>query len=70
MFAPMRLSFLLVVLGLPLAWSACSPAENVCGDMCCCVTCKCLEGPYQCEDMWGKPTDPVGTQDDDRFTTP
>eukprot|EP00965_Chrysotila_dentata_P211392 6186440-Pleurochrysis_carterae.AAC.6 len=26
----------------------CSPAEQVCGDLCCCVTCTCLEGPYRC----------------------
>mmetsp|Transcript_58350 Transcript_58350/g.160175 ORF Transcript_58350/g.160175 Transcript_58350/m.160175 type:complete len:226 (+) Transcript_58350:22-699(+) len=59
-----------VALGLPLARGACSPAENKCGDMCCCVTCKCLENPYSCEDMWGKPTDPVGYVHDERWVDP
>jgi len=55
---------------LPLARCACSPAENVCGDMCCCVTCKCLDSPPSCEDMWGKPTDPVGYVHDERWSDP
>ncbi|KAL1511782.1 hypothetical protein AB1Y20_005073 [Prymnesium parvum] len=50
--------------------AACSPAENKCGEMCCCVTCKCLENPYSCEDMWGKPTDPVGYSHDERWVDP
>jgi len=45
----------------------CSPAEKQCGDLCCCVTCSCLENPHRCEDMWGKGTDPVGRKDDKRF---
>ena len=48
----------------------CSVAEQKCGTLCCCVTCKCHEEPHRCEDMWGKPTDPVGTEDDERFATP
>jgi len=60
----------LVLFALPLAQSACSPAENKCGELCCCVTCTCLEDPYRCEDMWGKPTDHVGTQSDERWSDP
>jgi hypothetical protein len=48
----------------------CSVAEQKCGTLCCCVTCKCHKEPHRCEDMWGKPTDPVGTEDDERFATP
>ena len=55
---------------LPLVAPACSPAENKCGDLCCCVTCTCLEGPYRCEDMWGKPTDAVGYTHDERWSDP
>ncbi|KAL3933246.1 MAG: hypothetical protein SGPRY_000370 [Prymnesium sp.] len=55
---------------LAVVRGACSPAENKCGDLCCCVTCKCLEGPFSCEDMWGKPTDPVGYSHDKRWVDP
>ena len=61
---------LLLIVVLPLANCACSPAENKCGELCCCVTCTCLEDPYRCEDMWGKPTDPVGTLADERWSDP
>ena len=64
-----RLFFLCAML-LPQCAARCSVAEQKCGPLCCCVTCKCLEGPYRCEDMWGKPTDPAGTEDDERFATP
>merc|ERR1711907_142904 len=58
---------IIVLCNLPQAEGRCSPAEKVCGKLCCCVTCSCLENPHRCEDMWGKATDPVGTVNDKRF---
>merc|ERR1719356_2313267 len=68
----MRLPFFLALLAaavLDLASAKCSPAEQICGELCCCVTCTCLEDPFRCQDMWGKDTDPVGRIDDERFAS-
>jgi len=70
---PRQHGLLLIVPAL-VQWPAlvaakCSPAEQACGELCCCVTCTCLEGPHRCEDMWGHATDPVGRADDERFAS-